>query len=259
MTANGVRLRSGPGTSYSVIGSVAKGDRLRLTKSRGEWSKVNTSDGATGWISSSYITSSKETESAGEDSALTGGGNSSIRGKLIVVDPGHGGSDPGMIGTTFDTQEKDLTLSTSLLLAEELRARGARVILTRSRDSEKPSLSARAQVAVSSKADAFVSIHYNSSPKHTSGALVYYYSRSKDEPLARAIEGPVDKLSLGSNGVAFGNYHVLRENTRPSVLLELGFLSTEKDEREVRTARYQRNAAAAIAEGLVKYFSRQSI
>lgn len=179
----------------------------------------------------------------------TGSSRGSLQGKLIAVDPGHGGNDPGMIGTTHGTEEKDLTLSTSKLLAEELRSLGARVVMTRTKDGEKPALPERVKTAADAEADAFVSVHYNSAKNQASGTLVFYYSKSKDAPLAHAVEGRLQGLSLRSNGIAFGDYHVLRENRLPSVLVELGFLSNAKDEKEARTASYQKAAAKAIAEG----------
>ncbi|OXM13871.1 N-acetylmuramoyl-L-alanine amidase [Paenibacillus herberti] len=257
VSGSGVRLRSGPGAGYAVIGSVSTGDLVKRLKKQGNWSRVTTESGQTGWMSSQYVGSSVS-KSSGKGLGPTAASSSrgSLQGKLIAVDPGHGGSDPGMIGKTHSTEEKDLTLSTSLLLVEELRERGASVVMTRNEDDEKPALSERVKTAVA--ADAFISVHYNSATNKASGSLVFYYSKSKDAPLARAVETELQGLSLRSNGIAFGDYHVLRENRLPSVLVELGFLSNKKDEEEVRNSSYQRSAARAIAEGLQNYFSRQS-
>ena len=67
-----------------------------------------------------------------------------------------------------------------------------------------------------------------------------------------------DGIGLKSNGIAYGNFHVLRENAVPSALVELGFLTNEKDEEIARTEQYQRAAAAAIAKGLTAYLSASS-
>lgn len=250
-----LRMRSGPGTSYEVSAGLVRGDRLTVLDRDGDWSKVRTAGGSVGWVSSMYIAVSAgaAVETVSLSTGHSGGG---LKGKTIVVDPGHGGSDPGMLGTTYDTMEKDLTLSTSLLLADQLRARGARVVMTRTKDGQKPELSKRVQISEANGADAFVSVHYNSSTKNTSGTLTFYYSRQKDEPLARAIEYRLGKNGIGlkSSGISFGDYHVLRENDRPAALVELGFLSNAKDEKLVRTASYQRKAADAIADGLEDYF-----
>lgn len=111
------------------------------------------------------------------------------------------------------------------------------------------------QIGQSVGADAFVSIHYNSSPKNVSGTLTFYYSESDDLRLARSIENRLGQgIGLKSNGVSFGNYHILRENNLPAALVELGFLSNRNDEAVVRTSAYQKKAAKAIAEGLADYF-----
>ncbi|MCQ6560934.1 N-acetylmuramoyl-L-alanine amidase [Paenibacillus mendelii] len=251
-----LRLREGPGTTYSVVTGAVRGDLLTVSESRSGWLRVKTAAGETGWVSGQYVKDTGRTVTSASDSG--GKKSGGLKGKVITVDPGHGGNDAGMIGTTFKTEEKDLNLQTSLYLADELRSRGAQVVMTRTKDSEKPSLAGRVSISKSAGTDVFVSIHYNSSPKKTSGTLSFYYSESKDAPLARAVEGELSSQGIGlkSNGISFGDYHVLRENNVPSALIELGFLSNAKDEDLVRTKAYQKKAAKAIAEGLEDYFQR---
>ncbi|KAA8998795.1 SH3 domain-containing protein [Paenibacillus spiritus] len=260
ITADSLRMRSGPGTGYQVIGSLNAGDRVQILSSENGWYRVRTAAGALGWAKADYVktggaavtTAAYKTASASAPARTAG-----LRGKRIVVDAGHGGDDPGMVGTTYDTLEKDLNLQTALYLRDDLTAAGAQVTMTRTRDSQKPSLSSRALLSGKVGADAFVSVHYNSSPKNVSGTLTFYYSLSDDQKLARAIEGRLSGgIGLSSNGVSYGNYYVLRNNSVPSALVELGFLTTARDESIVRTAFYQRQAAQAIANGLADYFSR---
>ncbi|WP_150273368.1 N-acetylmuramoyl-L-alanine amidase [Paenibacillus tepidiphilus] len=256
VTASSLRIRSGPGTSHEVKGALKERDTVTVLRSEGGWAQIRTAAGETGWVSGQYITGSggsTSTAAAIKNAPTRSGG---IRGKTIVVDPGHGGSDPGMLGTSYDTMEKDLTLQTSLYLRDYLAAKGAQVRLTRSGD-QKPSLARRVQIGREAGADAFVSVHYNSSPKNVSGTLTFYYSEDDDLRLARSIENRLGQgIGLKSNGLSFGNYHILRENTLPAVLVELGFLSNRSDESIVRKAAYQKRAAQAIAEGLSDYFSR---
>lgn len=249
--ADSLRMRKGPGTSYTVVGGLYRGEAVTVMDRDGDWVKVKTPDGQQGWVAAQYI-------GEGSGSGSSSGASSSsgrLNGKLIVLDPGHGGDDPGMIGKETEIQEKDLNLDTAFILADYLRDLGARVILTRSEDV-KPSLPERVKVSENNGADAFISIHYNSSTKNTSGTLTFY-NKSKDKALARAIESELAEGASGlrSNGVSFGDYHVLRENAQVSALVELGFLSNEKDERIVRTKDYKRKAAKAIADGLVNYFN----
>ncbi|GAA3411145.1 N-acetylmuramoyl-L-alanine amidase [Paenibacillus hodogayensis] len=253
-------LRSGPGTDSKALELVAKGTRLAIVKRQDGWLQVKTPQGNAGWVSARYVDESSDTAVAKtaykeqtKDQAPTPKGG--LKGKLIVIDPGHGGNDPGVIGGTYKTSEKTVNLKTAKYLAEELRSAGAKVVMTRTRDDEQPDLSDRAAVSNSKRADAFISVHYNASPKKVSGTLTYYYSESKDRPLARSIEARLGKgTGLKSNGISFGDYHVLRENNRPAVLLELGFLSDSGDEALVRKDDYQKKAAQAIVAGLKDYF-----
>ncbi|KAI7265877.1 hypothetical protein KC345_g8374 [Hortaea werneckii] len=259
VTATSLRIRGGPGTRYEVVGSLQTGDSVTVLLRQDGWSRIRTAGGAAGWVSTAYL-SAGNVQNTGTASSNAQSGSvvrksGSIRGKLIVVDPGHGGSDPGMLGTTYGTMEKDLTLQTSLYLRDYLTAKGAQVEITRTREDQKPSLSRRVQIGQQSGADAFVSIHYNSSPKKVSGTLTFFYSETDDLRLARAIEARLEAgTGLKSNGLSFGNYHILRENPLPAALIELGFLSTPADESIVRRTAYQRKAAQAIAEGLAEYF-----
>lgn len=250
--ADMLRIRAGAGLNYKVLGGLTKGEVVTITDNREGWVRIQTPTGQTGWVSECYIV-----KGAIQKAAVSSGKSKGLIGKVIVIDPGHGGDDPGMIGTKYETLEKMLNLSTSFYLEDELRNRGARVLMTRTKEEEKPKLSDRVKISESAGADAFVSIHYNSSENKTSGILTFYYSEMKDRPLARAIENRLaDGIGLKSNGISFGNLHVLRENDTISTLVELGFLSNAKDESIVRGSGYQKKAAKAIAKGLEDYFSR---
>ncbi|WP_219835492.1 N-acetylmuramoyl-L-alanine amidase [Paenibacillus sp. R14(2021)] len=241
-----LRIRSGPGTSYKVVGSLKQGEQVTISGSKGDWLHILTVNKVAGWVAKEYV---------GKGAGLSKPSGKGIRGKVIVVDPGHGGSDPGMIGTTYDTKEKELTLSTAQYLKQELARLGATVIMTRTTDV-KPELSERVRISENKRADAFVSIHYNSSVKKTSGVLTFFYSEKKDKPLAQAVEAELNGAGSGlrSNGLSFGDLYVLRENDTVATLVELGFLSNPKDESIVRGSAYQRKAAAAIARGVADYF-----
>ncbi|MGE7615673.1 N-acetylmuramoyl-L-alanine amidase [Paenibacillus sp. NPDC101420] len=253
VTADSLRVRSGPGTQYKVLGSLKAKDTVILLLRQDDWARIRTASGDIGWVAAEYIRSGTTPRSTSTTSSISHTGN--LRGKLIVVDPGHGGSDPGMLGTTYNTMEKDLNLQTALYLRDALLAKGARVEMTRTREDQKPTLARRVQMSEDLRANAFVSIHYNSSPKKVSGTLTFFYSESDDLKLARAIETRLGQgIGLKSNGLSFGDYHILRENRIPATLVELGFLTNPTDESIVRKSSYQKKAAKAIAEGLADYF-----
>lgn len=264
VTADSLRVRGGPGTGYAMTGSLRSGDSVSVERIQNGWAQITLRDGGKGWVSAQYLASSGST--AGTDrqasspaNAISAGpsasSSASLKGKLIVIDPGHGGSDPGMVGKSLGTLEKDLTLQTSLYLRDYLAAKGARVEMTRTRDDQRPSLPGRVALGHQLGADAFVSIHYNSATKPVSGTLTFYHSGTSGLKLARAIEGRLGPgVGLKNNGVSFGDYHVLRENRVPAALVELGFLSHPGDESLVRTAAYQKRAAQAVADGIADYF-----
>lgn len=257
VTADSLRIRGGPGTGYAVVGSLKANDKITILTRENGWARIRTSAGEVGWVSAQYLSIGGSSSGVTTASATSSSskGTSRIGSKLIVIDAGHGGNDPGMLGTTYNTMEKDLTLQTAFYVRDYLTAKGATVQMTRTTASQKPTLARRVQIGHSAGADAFVSIHYNSSPKNVSGTLTFFYSESDDLRLARAIENRLGQgIGLKSNGLSYGNYHILRENKLPAALVELGFLSNPYDESIVRTSSYQKKAAKAIAEGLADYF-----
>ncbi|MDF2660472.1 MAG: cell wall hydrolase [Paenibacillus sp.] len=250
VSADKLWMRSGPGTNNEATELLQKGAALTIVKRENGWLQVRTTASKTGWVSGRYVD-----ETGGSVTAQAVRKTGGLSGKVIVLDPGHGGDDPGVIGNKYKTIEKTINLSTAQYVAEELRRAGAKVVMTRTNDKEQPELSQRAALGSKQQADAFVSIHYNASPKKVSGTLTFYYSESKDRPLARSIEARLGQgVGIKSNGISYGDYHVLRENKQPSVLLELGFLTDAGDESVVRKDDYQRKAARAIAAGLNDYF-----
>lgn len=274
VTANSVIIRSGPGRSHDLLGSANRNDAVTVMENRSGWSRIKTSYGAYGWISTDYlqgggravVKAAVQTQKAVKVSTAAARSpkadtsdiqSGSLQGKLIVLDPGHGGNDPGTVGTTYGLVEQELNLQTALYVRDYLVSRGARVEMTRTDSGQRPSLASRSQLAPSLGADAFVSIHYNSAlSASANGTLVCFYSEAKDLKLARALEAPLKSGSgIRSNGLAFGNFKVIRENSVPAVLLEMGFLSNASDEATISSSDYQRSAAKSIADGLQLYFS----
>ncbi|WP_165972079.1 N-acetylmuramoyl-L-alanine amidase [Paenibacillus piri] len=254
-----LHMRKGPGMDNPAVRILELGNALQILDRQNDWLQAKTADGDTGWVLAKYVGEPQsQSNGQGQVKALSTtdkGKGKGINGKVIVIDPGHGGNDSGVIGKKYGTYEKSLNLSTARYVADKLREAGAQAVLTREKD-ENEELSARVKISESKKADAFVSVHYNSSPKPVSGTLTFYYSKSKDESLARKLEAELNQaLELKSNGISFGDYHVLRENGRPSALVELGFLSNPKDEAIARTSAYQQKAAEAIVNGLKAYFN----
>ncbi|QYX30363.1 N-acetylmuramoyl-L-alanine amidase [Sphaerospermopsis torques-reginae] len=180
------------------------------------------------------------------------------KGKLLVViDPGHGGKDPGAIGIG-GTREKDIILPISLRVAEVLQQNGVQVILTRDSDYFV-SLPGRVQMAERANADVFVSIHANSvglSRPEVSGLETYYYDNGLG--LARAVHNRIlQSVNVRDRRVRKARFYVLRKSSMPSILVETGYLTGREDIAKLRNPTYQRQMGEAIAQGILQYLRQR--
>lgn len=265
---NVLNVRSGPGTSHDVVDKVTMGSILSVVDKLDDWYHVQLTNGLTGWVAKRYVDSLPDisdsslaspylvSSSAADLQGLYGTSLSTLQYKTIVIDAGHGGRDKGATGTSASTLEKDLNLITAKLLEKRLKALGADVIMTRTTD-QYVSLETRVNMAKEKKADIFLSIHYNSSPDTALQGIITYYDHHKT--LAESIHHELISLTTFTDKQArYGDYYVLRENSQPSALLELGFLSHEQEEARLQTEEFQYNAVTAIVKGLTKYFSEEN-
>lgn len=180
------------------------------------------------------------------------------KGKLLVViDPGHGGKDPGAIGIG-GTREKDIILPISLRVAEVLQQNGVQVVLTRDSDYFV-SLPGRVQMAERANADVFVSIHANSvglSRPEVSGLETYYYDSGL--ALARAVHNRIlQSVNVRDRRVRKARFYVLRKSSMPSILVETGYLTGREDIAKLRNPTYQRQMGEAIAQGILQYLRQR--
>jgi N-acetylmuramoyl-L-alanine amidase len=181
--------------------------------------------------------------------------NSDFNQTLVVIDAGHGGRDPGAVGSLV--QEKVLTLRASLMLQKELERQGFKVYMTRTKD-EYVNLYDRAAMAEALNATVFVSIHINAHTGSTANGVEVLYgnqSLSSDKGLAQKIQNELIKqLGATNRGIAHRpNLAVLRETSMPSVLAELGFISNPAEQSKLMDNTYLQKAANAIAKGIVEF------
>ncbi|SDT53363.1 N-acetylmuramoyl-L-alanine amidase [Paenibacillaceae bacterium GAS479] len=180
-----------------------------------------------------------------------------LEGRKIVLDAGHGGRDVGATGQS-GLEEKEVTLHTIQNIEKLLLEKtGAEVILTRDED-ESLSLAERAKISNDHNADLFISIHYDAFESSDVSGITTYYGDEKNQQLANLIHGKIfeQDMEARDRGVTTGEYHVLRENESPSILLELGFISNKEDEQRMQSLEFQTNTANLIAEGIVEYLSK---
>ena len=191
----------------------------------------------------------------------TGGG---IKGKIITLDPGHGGSDPGAIGAS-GLKEKQITLEISMRVKELLEKEGAKVYMTRTTDkdvygpnaSDRAELQARVNVAEKYNSDLFVSLHINSSVnKSVGGVASYYYPKTdNDLKIAKAIQDKFAKnFGVDNLGVRQANFYVVKRCSMPATLLEMCFISNPKEEKLMKSRWFQKKTARLIVEGVENYF-----
>jgi N-acetylmuramoyl-L-alanine amidase len=181
--------------------------------------------------------------------------NSEYSDKLIVIDPGHGGKDPGAIGTITRTTESDLVLKTSFMLKKQLEAKGFKVYLTRDKD-EYVDLYQRPNIANKLNADLFVSIHINafSNPKAEGIEVLYADDDKRDSySFAKIVQGKlITYLNRVDRGVKNRPRLVVLKNTEmPAILTELGFLTNKIEEEMLCSDMYLEKAADAIYNGII--------
>lgn len=185
-------------------------------------------------------------------------GDGKLAGKVVIVDPGHGGHDSGAKGG--GVREKDLALSVSKLLTEELTKQGATVIMTRKTDVFIP-LMVRSDISNRNHADLFIAVHINSTggSGSQSGTISFHH---KGNPtgrlLAECIQAEMAKVNglpnkgVWSDGRIYqSGFSVLRNTKQPAaVLLELGFINHPRDRARMVTADFQTKIASAIVKGV---------
>lgn len=191
----------------------------------------------------------------------TGGG---IKDKIITLDPGHGGSDPGAIGAS-GLKEKQITLEISMRVKDLLEKEGAKVFMTRTTDkdvyapnaSDRAELQARVNVAEKHNSDLFLSLHINSSVnKSVGGFSSYYYPKTdNDLKIAKAIQDKFAKnFGVDNLGVRQANFYVVKRCSMPATLLEMCFISNPKEEKLMKSKWFQKKTARLIVEGVKNYF-----
>lgn len=187
-------------------------------------------------------------------------GDGTLRGKLIVLDAGHGGHDKGARSQWIT--EKDANLDIVLRLRDVLAAKGARVVLTRS-DDTFISLRDRPALAMKLNADAFISIHCNSSARPTSNGTEVFYRRndSGSKRLAKALYD-AHRAQTGLNGRGIksdssapqGGLAVLKYTSVPNALVEVAFVNWPDEGKKLASPAWRQTAAEGLAKGLERFF-----
>ncbi|KST64883.1 N-acetylmuramoyl-L-alanine amidase [Mastigocoleus testarum] len=172
---------------------------------------------------------------------------------VVMIDPGHGGKDPGAIGIG-GLREKDIILPISIKVSQILRQNGIRAILTRNSDYFV-SLRGRVDVAQRANANIFVSIHANSlglGRPDVSGLEVYYFDSGLR--LAQTVRRSILRsVNVRDRRIRRAGFYVLRKTSMPAILIETGYVTGREDAAKLRSAQYREQMAQAIANGILQY------
>jgi N-acetylmuramoyl-L-alanine amidase len=188
---------------------------------------------------------------------------------VVMLDPGHGGYDPGAVSSQ-GVYEKSINLQIAQKVKEMLSPCGIEAFLTREEDidyvpagvkgkitKKQIDLNRRIQMASEAKADVFVSLHVNATIEgRNSGAETFYHFKSKSgKELAELIQQELIKISGMNRRIAKpGDFYVINNTTMPAVIVEVGYLSSVKEQKKLQQSWYQEQLARAIAKGIAVYF-----
>ena len=184
-------------------------------------------------------------------------------GRIIVIDPGHGGSDAGAIGPT-GVSEKSVSLAVSHKAQQLLTANGYRVVMTRTRDvdvaapgvSDATELQARVDKAPPNAA-LFISVHCNAFSNGNANGMETYHAPTavQGRRLATLLNEELEKLGgLNNRGVKSARFYVMTHTKCPASLIELGFITNPREEKLLASSDYQQKLAQAITNAVNRYF-----
>lgn len=192
---------------------------------------------------------------------------------VIVIDPGHGGRDPGKVGIN-NALEKDINLSIAFKLKNLLELNDIEVIMTREEDvglysdsdsnKKNADLNARVDMIKNNKADMAVSIHQNSfTEEYVKGAQVFYHAQSeKGKQLANIMqEQIVETMADGNHRKAKSNsnYYMLKKTECPFVIVECGYMSNIREAALLCEEEYQEKMAWAIHLAILQFINKEGI
>ncbi|MDN3019700.1 N-acetylmuramoyl-L-alanine amidase CwlD [Paenibacillus sp. BSR1-1] len=198
--------------------------------------------------------------------------NLPLSGKIILLDPGHGGPDGG--AGTGKTLEKDIALDITLKVRDLLQQQGALVVMTRDTDKDLADddtkgysrrkvedLKKRLKMINDSDNDFFVSIHLNAIPSSRwSGAQTFYAPHHKENAKAAKFIQEELRENLGNTNrkaKPISQVYILKNAKKPGVLVEVGFLSNPAEKENLKKKSYQEKIAESIYRGIIRYFTNE--
>lgn len=255
INADTLNVRTGPNTNFQVVKELPRGTKVTAAYRVADWIFIR-SGSVEGLVHGAYLTG---TYPSFMNPPLPASIQSPLNLQTIVIDPGHGGTDPGAIG--YGLYEKTVVLDTALKVKALLAKTPFNYKLTRETDVYL-SLSQRVDIAKKAGGDTFISIHANAFNGSANGTETYYYGASGENPYitdSKQLAAAVQKRMVAAwqtydRGTDHGDFHVIRENTMPAVLVELGFIDHKGDNQKLASSTYRQKAAEAIYLGILDYY-----
>ncbi|MEB1810190.1 MAG: SH3 domain-containing protein [Bacillaceae bacterium] len=253
-----LNVRQTPASSGNRVGILARGSSVSIyeTNVNGNWLKIKHNN-QWAYIHGDFVTVTVSNNSQNSSGSANSGTvpTNALAGRTIVIDPGHGGSDPGAVGNGL--REKDITLRVSLELQKKLEAAGAKVVMTRTTDSFV-SVNKRFEIANASNGHSFVSIHTNSLSNSQAHGTETFWNRSHQhadsQKLAQVAQKHlVQQLHTRDRGVKEGSFAVVRYTRIPSILVELGFITNPNDANMMKQDRFYEDASEALLRALIEF------
>ena len=178
---------------------------------------------------------------------------------LVVIDAGHGAYDLG--AHSSDYEEKGICLKAAMLLRKQLEKAGYRVLMTRSRDEFVP-LKKRAEMANQARGQVLVSLHCNSAKNRLAKGVEIYYTQKtepwrakKSKEMAQMVLSKIlAETKAESRGIKDANFVVIKETKMPSILIEMGFLTNEEEQKRLKEPAYLEAMMQSVTSGLSAYF-----
>ncbi len=247
VTVDNLNIRQEANSTSAVVSKLKKGEYVQVNSINGYWAQV-TSNGQKGYVHKSYL------------KLLNQNGNP-LKDRIIIIDPGHGGSD---VGTLFDKiLEKNITLKVGTLVKNKLEAAGANVLMSRTGDTF-PTLQGRVDFTHANYGEIFVSIHVNSADNKAAKGTETFYAQTSGDMYEEDIDlgtfvnnQIVNNVNMENRKVKKFNYHVIVNTNIPAVLVELGFLSNSEDRAKLSDDKYLELFAESIYKGILEYYSKQ--
>ncbi|WP_235612335.1 N-acetylmuramoyl-L-alanine amidase [Metalysinibacillus jejuensis] len=247
VTVDYVNVRAQANNQSKQLGQLRLGQRVAVNQISGYWANINF-NGQSAWVYKSYL-------------KLLNQNGLPLQNRIIVIDPGHGGKDPGAVSNGYN--EKSIVLKVGNLVGQKLRTAGADVRQTRTTDKFLE-LQEIVDFTNRNEAEIFVSIHVNSFGSSTAHGTETYYSITagdmykEDQDLATFINSQIVKnANMYNRGVKTAPYYVTRNVIIPAVLVELGFISNDTDRAKLVSDKYVEIYAESIYQGIVQYYSKQ--